>query len=74
MNHFLLFIVSPKHHQALEHGWTIFVVEELRTDSLIVLLALSELDIAPTHKTWPWSVLVCFNYLLTGSKFGFRVQ
>ncbi len=61
------YIVFPNHHQPLGHGWTSFVVEELRPDSLIVLLTLSELKIAPTHKMWPWSVLhvaVCLNIIL----------
>ena len=54
-NHFTP-IVSPNLHQPLEHGWTRFVAQELRADSLIVLLALSDLKIAAILKMWPWSV------------------
>ena len=50
-------IVSPKLHHPLGHGWMSFVVEELREDSLIALLTLSELKIAPILKILPWSVL-----------------
>ncbi len=56
-NHSPLYIVSPKLHHILGHGWTSFVAQELRANSLIVLLALSELKIAAIHKMWPWSVL-----------------
>ena len=48
-----LFIVSLKLHQPLGHGWTIFVALELRADSLIVLLTLSEMKIAIIHKILP---------------------
>ncbi len=50
-------VVSPKLSHPLGHGWTSFVVQELRADSLIALLTLSELKIAVIHKMWPWSVL-----------------
>ena len=46
-------VVSLKLHYPLGHGWTSFVVEELREDSLIALLTLSELKIAPIQKMWP---------------------
>ncbi len=47
-----------KSPQTLQHGWTIFVAEEQRANSLIVLLTLSELKIAPTHKTWLWCAVL----------------
>ncbi len=46
-------IVSLKLHHSLQHGWTSFVVEELRADSVIALLTLSELKIASIQKMWP---------------------
>ncbi len=62
-----IFIVSPKLHYLLQHGWTSFVVVDLSSDSLIVLLTLSELKIAPIQKTWLWSVstnsvYIYYNY------------
>ncbi len=50
-------IVSPNLHHPLGHGWTSFVAQELRADSLIVLLTLSELKIAAIQKILPWSAL-----------------
>ncbi len=54
-------IVSPNHSSPLRYGWTSFVVLELRADSLIALLMLSEITVAPTHKMWHWSVLQVSN-------------
>ena len=50
-------IDSPKLLQPLRHGWTILLAMDMRADSLIVLLTLSELKIAPIMKILPWSVL-----------------
>ncbi len=50
-------IDSPKHHHPLGHGWTSFVAQELRADSLIALLALSELKIAVIQKILPCPAL-----------------
>ncbi len=57
--HNSFYIVSPNFqiHQLLRYGWTSFVVEELRADSLIALLTLSELKIVIIQKMWPWTVL-----------------
>ncbi len=55
--HFPIFIVSPKLHYLLGYGWTSFVVEDLRADSLIVLLTLSELKIASIQKIFPCPAL-----------------
>ncbi len=46
-------IVSLKLHHSHQHGWMSFVVEELRADSVIALLTLSELKIASIQKMWP---------------------
>ena len=50
-------IVSLNHYSQLQYGWTSFVVLELRADSLIALLMLSEITVAATDKMWHWSVL-----------------
>ncbi len=50
-------IDSPKHHHPLGYGWTSFVAQELRADSLIALLTLSELKIAVIQKILPCPAL-----------------
>ncbi len=52
-----MYIDSPQLHHSLGHGWTILVALELRADSLIALLTLSELKIAVIQKILPWSAL-----------------
>ncbi len=56
-NDLFLFIVFPKLHQPRGHGWMSFVAQELRANSLIVLLTLLEMKIAAIQKMWPCSVL-----------------
>ena len=56
-HHFPLYIVSSKLHHPLGHGWTIFVAQDLRVDSLVVLLTLSEMKIAPILKILPCPAL-----------------
>ncbi len=68
-NHFTP-IVSHNLHQPFRYGWTIFVAQELRADSLIVLLTLSDLQIAAIMKMWPWSVCqVRSRWVYTNSAF-----
>ena len=61
-NHFFPIVSPDLHHMILGHGWTSFVVEDLRADSLIVLLMLSELKIASVLKILPCTVLDVSQY------------
>ncbi len=67
LHYFIVCTVSVKSHRNLQHGWTSLVAQsqELRADSLIVALTLSELKIAAIHKMWPWSVLKVSSFWRT---------